>query len=224
LDLVLAEELGRRELEDVHASSDLRTIDLAVVPVRRPEAAQDQVRRTDRTAVEVGDLHRVGRVGHVEHGHAALVPALDHDVATGHGHQVGLVGHTVLLVGLRRGQLVVVLEHQLWCRAAAVDGEPRVSTPGELLVRGGARGGAAAPLVGEHHRGAVVVEVRRVPVGEVLIGHRVDPDRVGRVGDVDEYAVALAGTGGQPDLREGRDVVAGVRVGGRGVPGPGRRA
>src|SRR5690606_7652703 len=125
---------------------------------------------------------------------------------------------------LRRGQLVVVLEHQLWCRAAAVDGEQRVSTPGELMVRGAARAGAAAPLVGEHHRGAVVVEVRRVPVGEVLIGHRVDPDRVGRVGDVDEYAVALAGTGGQPDLREGRDVVAGVRVGGRGVPGPGRRA
>ena len=49
-----------------------------------------------------------------------------------------------------------------------------------------------------------------MPVGEQRVGDRVDPLRVGRVADVDQQAVALAGAGGEVELRVDRDVVAGV--------------
>ena len=42
----------------------------------------------------------------------------------------------------------------------------------EQIGRAAARPRAAAPLVGEDHLGAVVVERRRVPVGEVLVATR----------------------------------------------------
>src|SRR5690606_41251109 len=63
------------------------------------------------------------------------------------------------------------------------------------LVGGQATGtGPAAPLVGEDDLRAVVAEGGRVPVREVGVGDRVEAHRVGRVGDVDEDAVALTGT------------------------------
>ena len=45
VDLVLRQVLARLQLEDVEAARDLRSVDLAVVPVRRPVAADDQLRR-----------------------------------------------------------------------------------------------------------------------------------------------------------------------------------
>ena len=60
---------------------------------------------------------------------------------------------------------------------------------------------------------------RGVPVGEVRVGHRVQPHRVHRVRDVEQDAVALAGAGDQLARRERRDVVAGVGVRQRRVRG-----
>ena len=81
-----------------------------------------------------------------------------------------------------------------------------------LVGHPAARLRAAAPLVGEDDLGAVVVERRRVPVREVRVGDRVETNRVGRVADVEQDAVALARARSQPDLGVRGDVMARVRV------------
>ena len=58
-DLVRRQVVRRREAEDVEAAGDLGAVGRAVVPVGRPEAAEHERGRADRTAVEVADLHRV---------------------------------------------------------------------------------------------------------------------------------------------------------------------
>ena len=86
-----------------------------------------------------------------------------------------------------------------------VDG---VGTPVERVVGAAARPSTAAPLVRVNDLGAVVVECRRVPVREALVDNLVDPLRLQRVGNVEEDAVAGAGTGRDFEFREHRDVVA----------------
>ena len=119
--------------------------------------------------------------------------------------------------GLRRRHLVVALERQL----VIDDVEDRVGAPVRRIGRAAARLRAAAPLVGEEHLRAVVVERRRVPVGEVRVGRRVEAHGIRRVADVEQQAVAGAGAAGEADFRIDRDVVALV---GRSlivcVPGP----
>ena len=122
----------------------------------------------------------------------------------GHRDDRAVVRDAVLLVGLRRRHLEVAVEHQL----LVDDVEDGVGAPVEQIGRAAARRGAAAPLVGEDDLGAVVVERGRVPVGEVLVGDRVEADRVHRIGDVEQDAVARAGAGRQADGRHHRDVVA----------------
>ena len=117
LDLPLRERGGvRHEAERVEAAGDLRAEEVAVVPVRRPQAAEveaGRVRCVDRATIEEGDLDRVRRIGEVDHRHAALVPRLDEDVSVGHRHQRGVVGDAVLLRRLDRRHLVVAGEHHL---------------------------------------------------------------------------------------------------------------
>ena len=149
---------------------------------------------------------------------AALVPGLHHDVAARNRHDRAVVGHAVLLRRLRHRQLVVARELQL----AVDDVEDRVGAPLGLVGRPAAGRRAAAPLVGEDDLRAVVVERGRVPVGEVRVGDRVEPNRVHRVGDVEQDAVALARARREPDLGEGGDVVARVRVRQRAVGGAAR--
>src|SRR5690606_39956440 len=60
-------------------SSDLGTVDVAVVPVGAPRAADHELFIVHRPAVEVRDLERVVRVGEVDDVDPALVPALDHE-------------------------------------------------------------------------------------------------------------------------------------------------
>ena len=143
-------------------------------------------------------------VGEVEHRDAALIPRLHHDVAAGHRNQRAVVRDAVLLFGLRRRHLVVAGELQL----AIDDVEDGVGAPVRRIGRAAARTRAATPFVGEDHLGAVVVERRRMPVGEVLVDDLIEPHRVHRVGDVEQDAVARAGAGGEADLREHGDVVA----------------
>ena len=121
------------------------------------------------------------------------------------------MGDAVLLHRLGHRQLVVAAELHL----PVDDVEDRVRAPARLVGVTATRLGAAAPLIGEHDLGAVVVERGRVPVGEVRVRDLVDPDGVRRVADVDQDAVALAGARGQADLRIGGDVVTGVRDRGR---------
>ena len=54
---------------------------------------EDQMLFMDGTAVEVGDLDRVGRVGEIDHRDTALVPGLDEDVAAGDRHDGAVVRH-----------------------------------------------------------------------------------------------------------------------------------
>src|SRR5258708_5757404 len=186
VDLVLGKVLARQQLENVETTRDLGRVDTAVVPVCRPVAPDDQIGGVERTAIEVPDLDRVGRVGEVEHRQAALVPRLDHDVAARHGDERSVVRDAVLLLGLRDRTLEVAAELKL-----LVDNvEDGVGAPGELIRRAAARRGAAPPLVGEDHFGAVVVERRRVPVREVLVRHRIEADGGHRLRDLEQDAVA----------------------------------
>ena len=107
-------------------------------------------------------------------------------------------------VRLRRRHLVVAAEPQL----LVDDVENRVGAPVREIGLAAARPRAAAPLVGEHHFRAVVVERRRMPVREVLSVDRVEPLRMHRIGDVEQDAVARAGAGRQADRGIDRDVVA----------------
>src|SRR5204863_120449 len=83
VDLVLRQVLRRDELEDVYAARDLGAVDVAVVPIGRPEAAEAALGGVERTAVKVGDLEGMRGVGEVDDRDAALVPRLDEDVAAG---------------------------------------------------------------------------------------------------------------------------------------------
>jgi hypothetical protein len=134
-----------------------------------------------------------------EQGQTALVPGLDHDVATGDRDQGPVVRDAVLLVGLRCRHLVVAAPLHLVVVLGVDDVEDGVGAPVEPIGRPAAGSGAAAPLVGEDHRGAVVVERGGVPVGEDVILDGVDPLGVGRIGDVDQQPVALAGAGREAD-------------------------
>ena len=128
----------------------------------------------------------------------------------GHRDQRAVVRDAVLGFGLRRRHLVVALEHQL----LVDDVENGVGAPVRQVGRAAAGPRAAAPLVGEEDLGAVVVERRRVPVGEVLVGGVVQPLRVHGIRDVHQDAVARAGAGGQADFGEHGDVVALVGLAG----------
>src|SRR3546814_7057554 len=68
-----------------------------------------------------------------------------------------------------------------------VDG---VGAPVPRILCAAARPRSAAPFVGEQHLRPVIVERRRVPIGEAFVDHRVDPLRLARVGDVEDDAVA----------------------------------
>ena len=161
------------------------------------------------------DLHRVLRVGPIEDRDAALIPRLHHHVAAGDRDERAVVRDTVLQRRLRSGHLVVALESHL----AALDREDRIGAPLLRIGRAALRVVTTAPLVAEEHLGAVVVERRRVPVGEVGIGHGADAARIHRVADVEQEAVTLAGTTGHSDRRIHRDVVALGRTGSRAVAG-----
>ena len=86
--------------------------------------------------------------------------------------------------------------------------EDRVGAPLRRIGRAALRLAAAAPLVGEQHLGAVVVERRRVPVREVRVGDGGDAHGMRGIADVEQQAVALARAAGEADRRIDRDVVA----------------
>ena len=156
-----------------------------------------------RATVMEGDLHGVLGVAEVEHRDAALIPGLHHDVASRHRNERAVVRNTVLRGGLRGGQLVVALELHL----PVLQGEDGVGAPLLRIGRAALRSHATAPLVGEDHLAAVVVERGRVPVREVRVGDGGNADGRRRVPDVEQQAVAFAGAAGVADARVERDVM-----------------
>ena len=177
----------------------------AVVPVDRPRAARrpswsESTGPRSKKAISFGCAASVQSNTEMPPWyHACTITS-----RPGDRDQRAVVGHAVLLRRLRRRQLVVALELQLAVR----EREDRVGAPLLRIGRAALGLAAAAPLVGEQELGAVVVEGGRVPVGEVRVGHGGDPLRVGRIADVEQQAVALAGAAGQTDRGIERDVVA----------------
>ena len=152
VDFVLREEFGRRELEDVQAAGNLRSVDVAVVPIGRPIAAEHEHLRVDGPAVEVGNFEGMLRIGEIHDGDPALIPGLHFDIAAGNGDQRAVMSHAVFCVALRGGHFVVACEAQL----VVLQPEDGVGAPLVGIVRAAARSQAAAPLVGEDDFAAVV--------------------------------------------------------------------
>src|SRR5262249_6650202 len=65
VDFVLRDVLIRYELEHVHAARDFRAIDIAIVPISRPLSAHPALGGVQWSAIEVGDLHGMRRIGEV---------------------------------------------------------------------------------------------------------------------------------------------------------------
>src|SRR5262245_1380793 len=146
----------------------------------------------------------MGDVGPIEDRDAALIPPLHHHFSAGDGDERAVVCDTILDRGLCRWHLVVALEMHL----APFDGEERIGTPLVLVRRTAAWRRTATPLVGEEDLRAIVAECRGMPERVVRVSGGVDADGVGNVTDVEQQAVAAAGTAGEADGRIHRDVVA----------------
>src|ERR1700681_2622142 len=114
-----------------------------------------------------------------------MIPCLYLDVAPRHRNEAAVMRHAVLGRGLGRRHLVVRGERE----PAICQGEDRVPSP--ILWIGGAAAwlNAATPLVGKQDLIAVVVEGRRVKVGEVGIRDLIGPHGVYWVGDVEQDAI-----------------------------------
>ncbi len=117
----------------------------------------------------------------------------------------------VLLRALRGRNLEVGVLREL---AILADDERGVAAHLQRMHRLTVGRGAAAPLVGEDDLRAVVREHGRVPQREVGVGDGIEPHRALGITDVDEQAVAAAGTGEQADRGIRRHVVAVARPGG----------
>src|SRR5918999_1832632 len=109
----------------------------------------------------------------------------------------------IFLGRLRRWELVVTLEHHL----PVLEREDGVRSPFLLVRHATLWLTAAAPLIAEEDCGAVIVEGRRMPEGEVRVGHGPNADGMRGIGDVEEYPVPAARAARQADRRINRDVV-----------------
>ena len=92
----------------------------------------------------------------------------------------------VLKIRLGCRQLVVAAEDEL----AVDDVVNGVCTPGRWILNTATRPAAATPLIGEDDLGSLIVEGRRMPVGEPGIDDGVDPLGRSRITDVEDDAVA----------------------------------
>src|SRR6185312_1459370 len=91
-----------------------------------------------------------------------------------------------------------------------------VGAPIERIGRATLRLHSSAPLIGEEQLGSIVVERRGVPVREVRVCRGVETNWMRRIADVEQQAVAAAGTARSANRRIQRDVVA--------LAGPGPRS
>src|SRR5205814_7500489 len=104
---------------------------MAVVPVRRPVAAEHQLGRIHRSPIEERDFFWMRRISEIEYRNTTLIPGLRHDVAPGNWNERAVVRDAVFLLGLSNGRLVVARRIQVV--AAAI--ENRVGAPRHLVPR-----------------------------------------------------------------------------------------
>ena len=114
-----------------------------------------------------------------------------------------VVCHAVFLLDLRSRHLEVTPKLEL----AVDDVVDGIRAPRQRVVGAATRPAPPAPLVGEQDLGSVVVECRRVPVGETFVDDRIDTLRSQRIRDVKDDAVARTGPGGNSEVGKGGDVV-----------------
>src|ERR1041385_2934337 len=119
---------------------------MAVVPIRRPVAAEHEQLWIDWPTIEIGNFNWMVRVSKVHHGDAALIPCLDFDIATRNRNERPIVRHAILSVALGSGHLVVTRKFQL----AVLQVENCIRAPLVRISRTTTRTQSAAPLVGEH--------------------------------------------------------------------------
>src|SRR3546814_15647184 len=67
----------------------------------------------DRSAVEIGDLDGIGGIGEIDHREPALVPGLGEDIAARNRDDGAVMRDAILLVCLRRRQLVMTAVAEL---------------------------------------------------------------------------------------------------------------
>ena len=84
----------------------------------------------------------------------------------------------------------------------------RICAPSHRVRRLATRTATAAPLVGEDHFRAIIVERGRVPIGKALVEHGIDPLGVHRVRDIEQDAIAAACPCRDVFRREDGDIVA----------------
>src|SRR5207244_4890366 len=140
------EFLCRRQLENIQPPCDLRSVNLAVVPIRGPVAAEHKQIRIDGTTIEIRNLDGMSSIGEIHYRNAALVPSLHFDIATRHRNERSVVRYTVFAVALGSRQLVVAGKAQL----VVLQVEDRISAPFVRIVRAAACAESAAPLICEY--------------------------------------------------------------------------
>src|SRR3546814_19219517 len=67
----------------------------------------------DRSAVEIGDLDGIGGIGEIDHREPALVPGLGEDIEARNRDDGAVMREAILLVCLRRRQLVMTAVDEL---------------------------------------------------------------------------------------------------------------
>ena len=147
-------------------------------------------------------------VGEIHHRDATLIPGLHENVTARNRHQRSVVGDAILEFGLRGRHLVIRGQRQLAVREL----EDGIRAPVHRIGRAAAGLPAAAPLIGEQHLGAGIVESRRMPEGVIRIADGVDADGMRRIVNIQQDSIARTRARGQPDGGVDRDVVALVRV------------
>ena len=207
--LVFRKEFAWRQRKNVQSARNFRTDQDPIVPIHRPASPHDQAFRVHGAAIMVGNLHGMVRIRPVEHGNAALIPGLDHDVASGNGNQRAVMRYAVFLGRLRFGDLVITAEPHL----VVFQRKNGVGAPFHGIGGAAFRGYAAAPFVRKKNARAVVAERSRMPVGEVRIRDGVDALRIRRVRDVQQQPVAFARAARQANLRIQGNVMALRRTG-----------
>src|SRR5262249_4857534 len=147
VNLVLRQIFVRHKLEHVHTPSDLRTVDIAVIPVSGPLSTHSALTAVRGSTVEVGNFKRMRGIGKVDYGYASLIPRLHHNVAPGNGDQRPIVSNTILILGLRSWHLVIGSQGEL----AFVESEDSVRAPVHGIGFAATWLSAASPLVREQH-------------------------------------------------------------------------
>src|SRR5438093_12802862 len=112
------------------------------------------------------------RSSEVKHRQPALIPALNHDVATRHRNQGTIMRDTILLLCLSCRQLVITSEPQLLVN----DVENRVRPPGRRVGGAASRVRAATPLLGEDHLRSSILTRCRVSGGDGLVCDFLEPN------------------------------------------------